>query len=188
MAMIKRTSDDREALRQLYRAHAGRVYAYAARRVGPHEAEDAVAETFLVAWRKMDLAQPEPIPWLLSVTRNVIRNQNRTEGRRKRLRLRAEEGARVALMERISDSPENDELMRAFRTLSPWLQEAFKLTLWDGLSTKEAAGVLGCRPGTLAVRMHRARQRLANEMRSKPSSFPAETGPTTQPQSWRADR
>ena len=40
-------------------------------------------------------------------------------------------------------------------------REALRLLAWDGLSTAEAAVVLGCTRATLAVRMHRARRRLA---------------------------
>jgi RNA polymerase sigma-70 factor (ECF subfamily) len=45
--------------------------------------------------------------------------------------------------------------------LSPRDREAVLLLGWDGLSNRQAAKVLGCSVATFAVRLHRARTRLA---------------------------
>lgn len=52
------------------------VLAYAMRR-SPNaaDAEDVVAETFIVAWRKIDSVPAEPVPWLYAVARRVLANQ-----------------------------------------------------------------------------------------------------------------
>jgi RNA polymerase sigma-70 factor (ECF subfamily) len=55
----------------LYETHAGAVLAYARRRCGTDEAEDVLAETFLIAWRRQDDVPPDALPWLYAVARNV---------------------------------------------------------------------------------------------------------------------
>src|SRR5438067_12722191 len=49
-------------LEALFDAHSGRVFAYAARRSSPQDADDVVGETFLVAWRRLDAFLPTPSP------------------------------------------------------------------------------------------------------------------------------
>jgi len=51
--------------------------------------------------------------------------------------------------------------LRALSALSPADREVLMLRAWDGLSTREAAEVLGCSTAALAIRLHRARRRLA---------------------------
>jgi len=48
------TSDDRLRFEALYALHQRTVWAYVRRRADPDAVEDAVAETFLVAWRRLD--------------------------------------------------------------------------------------------------------------------------------------
>lgn len=57
----------------LWTEHAPRVMAYALRHVGPDGAEDVVAETFLVAWRRLDRVPEDALPWLLVVARKPSR-------------------------------------------------------------------------------------------------------------------
>ena len=60
-----------------------RVLGYAIRRTSDRAAaEDAVSETFLVAWRRLDDVPAEALPWLLGVARKVLANQRRAAGRR----------------------------------------------------------------------------------------------------------
>ena len=57
---------------ELYEQFAGRVLAYARRHANRDDAEDVVAETFHVAWRRRDVVPDEPLPWLnLRVTIRV---------------------------------------------------------------------------------------------------------------------
>ena len=66
----------------MFDQHAGRVYAYAARRSTPDVANEVVSETFLIAWRKLDAVPADPLPWLLNVTRKVLANRRRSDQRR----------------------------------------------------------------------------------------------------------
>jgi DNA-directed RNA polymerase specialized sigma24 family protein len=54
-------------LSALFRQHAVDVRSYASRRVGPDDAQEIVAETFLVAWRRIDDVPDPALPWLYQV-------------------------------------------------------------------------------------------------------------------------
>jgi RNA polymerase sigma-70 factor, ECF subfamily len=59
------------------------VLVFAMRRAGREVAEDVVAETFAVAWRRRDCMPEEALPWLYAIAGNVVANQWRS-GRRRR--------------------------------------------------------------------------------------------------------
>jgi RNA polymerase sigma-70 factor (ECF subfamily) len=153
------TDGARERFARLYEEHGGRVLAYALRRAAPDVAADVVAETFLVAWRRLDDVPAEPLPWLLGVARRVLANRRRSEGRLERLHERA-------AGERPRDAPEPPDgaLAAALRRLPERDREALLLVAWDGLDGRAAARAAGCTPVAFAVRLHRARGRLRREL------------------------
>ncbi|QGH69414.1 RNA polymerase sigma factor [Pseudactinotalea sp. HY158] len=144
----------------------GRVLAYAIRHVGPDLAEEVVAETFLIAWRRLAVVPGEPLPWLLVVARNTIRSHRRSSYRRRALE------TELARLERSTASGvgvdvhvvERDVLLRGLAQLGPRQREALLLIAWDGLSYEQAAAVAGCSLGAFKVRVHRARDRLRREI------------------------
>jgi RNA polymerase sigma-70 factor (ECF subfamily) len=151
-----------------------RVYAYARRHCDATVAQDVVADTFLVAWRRWSDVPAEPLPWLLVVARNTMANQRRGVLRQFRLAgslARVEElagpasGADHTVVER-------DTLARGLAQLSDAEREALLLVAWDGLRNADAAAVAGCSPRAFEVRLSRARARLA---RAVAESTPAET-------------
>ncbi len=80
---------------RLYAEHGRAVLAYAVRRsIDAQDGADVVAETFLVAWRRLDDVPPGEAArlWLYGVARRVLANRQRSERRRERLaeRLRRE--------------------------------------------------------------------------------------------------
>lgn len=56
------------------------------------------------------------------------------------------------------------EINRAFARLSDGERETLRLIAWDGLSTEDAAKVVGITPGAFRVRLHRARQALEKHL------------------------
>ena len=58
-----------------------RVLAHAASVVGRQAGEDITSETFLVAWRRWTALPDPPLPWLLGIARNLIREFRRRSGR-----------------------------------------------------------------------------------------------------------
>lgn len=123
-----------------------------------------MAETFLVAWRRLDQVPEHALPWLLAVARRTLANNRRSSRRRERLteRLRVELG-------KVQVVPVEPRLLDALHTLSVDDREVLLLVAWDGLSTAEAADVLGCSATACRIRLHRARKRLAAALESGPA-------------------
>ncbi len=157
---------------RLYDAHYRDILAYALRRaVGPDRAADAVAETFLIAWRRLDEVPPdgEARLWLFGVARRVLANQRRGAQRRDALveRLAAEIATIQVTHPDAAEVPGSGSLTdvgRAFRTLSERDREVLTLVGWEGLGNQEVATVLGCTHTAARIRVHRARRRLANAL------------------------
>jgi RNA polymerase sigma-70 factor (ECF subfamily) len=149
-------------LARLYGAHGRDVLAYALRRARtPEDAADAVAETFLVAWRRLhDVPEePESCLWLYGVARRALANQRRGADRQDRLADRLRVEARVAL-ESASPEVQHDTVLTALATLSPDDRELLLLIGWEELTPAEAAQVLEISAVAARVRIHRARRRL----------------------------
>ena len=140
-----------------FRGYAGRVHAFALRRADPEAAQDITAETFLIAWRRRADMPPEPLPWLYGIARGVLANERRTRNRK--LSLAARIAAEPASTDATGDG--DHEVLQALASLRESDREALLLSAWEGLSTAQAAGLVGCSAATFAVRLHRARRRLA---------------------------
>lgn len=147
-------------LETAFESHRAAVLAYTRRRLEADLAEDAVGETFAIAWRRRDEIPSEPLLWLYSIARGVVANQRRSDRRRLRLtdRLAFERGP-------DGDDPsslvaDRLELARAFDALDEGDQEILMLVAWEGLAPKQGAAVLGCSAAAFRVRVHRARKRF----------------------------
>ena len=76
----------RDRFERCFDEHYLRIFAFAARRVsGRESAEDVVADTFAIAWRRRDRIPEEALPWLYAIAANVIANQYRSSHRRHNL-------------------------------------------------------------------------------------------------------
>ena len=144
---------------ELYEQFAGHVLAYARRHASRDDAEDVVAETFHVAWRRRDVVPEEPLPWLIGVAHNVLRSQWRAARRTtpadtlERLVDVAGDSVEVGMLRRR-------ELVELLATLPAQEREALLLVAWDDLTAEQAGLVLGCSAGAIRVRIHRARKRI----------------------------
>ncbi len=148
----------------IFRAHQRHVLAYAMRRTQTlADAEDVAAETFTIAWRKIDaVPTDEALPWLYAVARRVLANHRRGLGRRERLAalLRVEDVATPLRAGEDLDGP----AFAALATLSPADQELLRLVAWEELGNLQIAVVLGITPNAVAIRLYRARERFANAL------------------------
>jgi RNA polymerase sigma-70 factor (ECF subfamily) len=169
------SNDRAHEFEAIFGACYARVLGYALRRTDDRTAaEDAVSETFLVAWRRLDAVPPEPLPWLLGVARKVLANQRRAAGRRAPdgplvpLEAVADLDPRAAVADLVAD---RQAFATAFAALSAADRELLALVSWDGLSAQEAAAVLDCKPATFYLRLYRARRRLLKELESTGHSF-----------------
>jgi RNA polymerase sigma-70 factor, ECF subfamily len=154
-----RPPDDAE-LEALWHDWHRHVLAYALRRADRATAEDVVAETFAVAWRRLDDVPDPPLPWLLGVARRVLANLRRGERRRGALleRLRRERSTAQAA------PGEESEVLAALAALRERDREVLLLHAWEGLDHAGAGTVMGCSAETFAVQLHRARQRFARAL------------------------
>jgi len=145
----------------LYAREYAAVKAYAVRRVGPVAAEDVAAETFTIAWSQIDRLPSDPRPWLFGIARNVLRGQRRSGARQRKL------------AERLSREPPyvppaaaDREVLVALASLAESDREVVMLICWEGLSAAEAARAMGTTQVAARVRLHRARRRLRNRLRT----------------------
>jgi RNA polymerase sigma-70 factor (ECF subfamily) len=157
---------------RLFEEHYRAVRTYALRRVPTETAVDVVQETFLVAWRRADDVPVNALPWLLGVARHIILREWRASSRRDALHARiASEPAAADWTPAARDG--GAPLLASIERLPPNDREVLALVYWDGLTTAEAATVLGCSTSTLRVRLHRARKRLTRlvEVDETPARF-----------------
>jgi RNA polymerase sigma factor (sigma-70 family) len=143
----------------MYRKHEPKVLAYALRRAPAELAKDAVAETFLAAWRRFDQLSEDPLPWLIAAARKALANQRRSSSRQLRLAGRL---AELPLQRAgLADQLDHGAAVRAaLERLRPEDREVLRLIGWDGLTPSQAAASLGCSAATFRVRLHRARRRF----------------------------
>ena len=144
----------------LYRATYPRVLAYARTMASPDDADDAVAETFAIAWRRQrDIPRGAELGWLIGVTRRVLANSRRSRRRAGALHALLDLQPRVPGLD-PADHVADGELRAALMELSPLDREAVVLTAWFDLSSAEAARALGITPAAFRMRAARARRRL----------------------------
>ena len=148
---------------ELYREQGRAILEYALRRAtDPEDAADVVAETFLVAWRRLGEV---PIGdgarlWLYGVARLVLANSARAERRRTRLGQRLAEALRTELTAQPEPRGQAAEVLRAIGGLGEEDRELILLVSWEELGPGEAARVLGISSPAARSRLHRARCRL----------------------------
>ena len=157
--------------RKLYEEHYADIRSYCLRRLPADAAADAAAETFTIAWRKLEKvpAGPEARLWLYTVARNVVANQRRSHIQAHRLRSKVELNAEPAptgsSVESVVVRNSEDQAARdAIGRLKPRDQELVRLKLWEDLSHAEIGKVLGISAHAVDMRFQRAVQKLAKRL------------------------
>ena len=159
---------DRAAFGVLVDRHRGRAVTVARGMLGGREdADDVVQEAVLQAYLGLGrLREPAAFAaWLSGITANLAR-----------MRLRARRDASQALDAGGRVAPSSFEpalveeldalrkLRAALEPLPPRERDAVLMHYVDGLTAQEIAALLGERPGTVRVRLHRARERLRRRL------------------------
>lgn len=167
---------DPVAFEAFYRRNVVAVGRFLVRRVtDPNLVADLTAEVFHEVIRSAHTYRPgrgSELAWLYGIARNVLANDRRREA----LRRRAEQGAAglrplddddiARLEERIDAESAARGLHEALSLLPENERAVVELVAVDGLSLKDAAVVLGIRPGTARVRMYRARRAARDALAS----------------------
>lgn len=152
----------------LYRNNYRAIHAYCRRRTHPNRVEDAVAEVFSIAWRRIDEvpAGDSTRPWLFGVAYRVIANQLRSERRRavflRRLEQHPPESPDGPQLQVVKKA-EYELILRALHRLEPLEQELLRLSVWEELPQAAIATATGLTEGAVKQRLHRARKKLARE-------------------------
>jgi RNA polymerase sigma factor (sigma-70 family) len=167
----------RQRFEALFREHAAGIASYCrwqSRSAG--DADDAVAEVFLVAWRRLDeVPRGEGVrPWLYGTARKVLANQARSQARRSRLQERL--SAQPELTQR-DDDPVAGRVHEALAALDPRDREVLLLAEWEGLAPAEIAEVMRCPAVTVRGRLHRARRRFRDAFESEQAAGRARVSP-----------
>jgi len=137
---------------------------YLLRRTDAATADDVLSETLLVCWRRLDempAVAEQIIPWMIVVARNLLANSQRAERRRTRL-----VGKIIALDPPAAAMHDGtvDEVREALTRLRSADAELLRLWAWDGLESPQLATVLGISSNAAAIRLHRAKTRLKDEL------------------------
>lgn len=163
----QQVSERDSAFARVVATHRHALLRYGLRRLDDHsEAEDLVAETFVVAWRRFDELpnRDQELFWLYGIAGRVLANVLR--GRRRSMRLEtrlAFEREHERDTQRYSEEDIN-QLMEALSKLRPEERELLQLTYWERLSYREVGLVLGSSEKAAGIRISRARQRLREQL------------------------
>lgn len=177
-------SIDADRFRSLYDRHLRAVTVYCARRLDGARVQDAVAETFLVTWRRIDDVPDgdAALLWLYRVASRVVGHDRRGAGRRVRLTAR--------LVSRASSTPPTPEeaaidgddtrrVLEAAGRLRASDAEILGLHAWEQLDALQIASVLEITPNAVHQRLHRARQHRGMTIGRGWSAFDTDrTGPS----------
>jgi RNA polymerase sigma factor (sigma-70 family) len=162
---------DHAVFAELYGRYYRSVRNFCRRRVAGDLVDDAVAETFLTAWRRLDdiPAGAGALVWLYGVAYRVIGHQRRSVTRRRRLedRLRSvvRRAAAPAADEAVVDAVEHRLVVDAAARLGDTDVEVLRLMAWEQLSVADIAAVLEIDPNAAKQRLHRAKTNLGREYR-----------------------
>jgi RNA polymerase sigma-70 factor (ECF subfamily) len=161
---------DEGALRLLYERHAGWISSRLRRRcVDSEVVADALQDTFVAAWDAAGKfrAEGEVAAWLwgIAVHRLISRLRTRSaRGPRLGPALLPHDAVDESAEEQVLLAIEYSDVGSALARISPELQVVLQATVLDGLTTREAAQLLGIPQGTVKTRLARARTRLREEL------------------------
>jgi RNA polymerase sigma factor (sigma-70 family) len=155
--------DKESRFRALFNENYRQLARYARHRgLNSEEADDLIASTFEVVWRRFE-SVPDgngAVLWLYGIAFNQLRNLRRSNRRQTRLAARILPIASMPDAAEPSDIP-IEAIRAALRALSFDDREVILLVAGEGLSADEVGVVLGCGAATARSRLHRARKRLA---------------------------
>jgi RNA polymerase sigma-70 factor (ECF subfamily) len=153
-----------QRFRTLFEQSSRPLLSYALRRVRqPADASDVVAETFVVAWRRIDEVPSgdDARFWLFGVARRLLANQQRGELRRSNLAGRLSHLLHAhVVVDQTGPADTRQVVETAMSRLDPDDRELLRLASWEGLSAAEIAVAFSIPPATARTRLHRARGRF----------------------------
>jgi RNA polymerase sigma-70 factor, ECF subfamily len=172
----QRIGEFQDAVSQNMSLFYGRAYRYVR---DSHDAEDAVQDAFLSAYKHLDQfkATAKMTTWLTTIVTNSALTQLRRRPRNSHVSLNEQlhEEQGFSLLDTLADARPTPEdecasveshgfFMQFLSELSPSLQQAIRMRYLDGLSVSEASRILEVPVATMKARLWRARTQLKRMM------------------------
>jgi RNA polymerase sigma factor (sigma-70 family) len=163
-------SRDEAALRELFDRHAAWLTLRLQRRTSsPEFAAEALHDTFLAVWRNAGSFRGEGDvgAWLWGIAIRQLISRMRKQAAPTPVStevLSALSPTVRSAEEQLLVAVEHGSVGDALRTLSPELRQAIQVTVIDGLSTREAARLLGIPQGTVKSRVRLAKTQLRRQL------------------------
>lgn len=172
-ALARASAGDREAFDSFMERHAAPVLRFIRlHQPDLQQAEDALQETFVAAWRGSAgfRGDGSARPWLLSIARRAVLRQGRRRAGEPAESLELDGLAEEAGWGSDPDGPLRalelrDLVEQGFRVLSPEDREILLLRDVEGFSGEEAGELLGLSLPAVKSRLHRARLRFMTRIR-----------------------
>jgi len=153
---------------ELYQSYFTHVHAYCRRRTTLDRVDDAAAEAFLIAWRRIKEVPdgPDALPWLYRAAFGVVSNSWRSRSRQQKLQDKLQSAG-------VDYAPPPDdfvvrrqqamEILSALDQLNKSDQEVLRLVVWEDLTHQEVSLAMGITVEATRQRLSRAKKRLAKE-------------------------
>jgi RNA polymerase sigma-70 factor, ECF subfamily len=144
------------------------VRRYLARRTDPATADDVLADTLLVCWRRLEQVPAEnPLPWVYGVAKNCLANAERGDRRQHRV------AARLSVVDPPAETTPGPgetgsteaRVAEALAEMRPEDAELLRLWAWEQLGPGEIAETLQVTPNAVSIRLHRARGKFSEILR-----------------------
>jgi RNA polymerase sigma-70 factor (ECF subfamily) len=127
-------------------------------------AEDVVQEALLRAWKSLDALRDDDAakPWLLT----IVRRENARHFERRRLETVDIDNLTASQAALLAEAPDEQvgELREAIFGLDDDYREPLVLQVLMGYTTSEIGEVMGLKQGAVLTRLHRARQKLKDNV------------------------
>lgn len=157
-----------EGFGALYDAFLDRIYRFAYYRTGHQQlAEDITGEVFMKALRSISGYKPERASfttWLYAIARNAVidhsRTQRPTEGLESIVELAASDDPARTVHSRLQLA----QVMEQLKAYTPRQQDIVLMRLWDGMSHKEIAEVLGMSEASVKMQFSRTVKQLQHKL------------------------
>ena len=177
MGHLSRTADQEQTFKTLYRSIYPDLLRFVQRRADRDQAEDVVAEAFLVAWRRLDelpRAPEDARAWVFGIARNTLLNERRGRRRREALGVRLADPLATPTGDCDADLVASRiDLAKAWGALPAGHQEVLALAVFEHLQAPQAAAVLDISAVAFRLRLSRARR----ELRAHLDRLPQELDP-----------
>lgn len=166
--LILESLDDPRRFGEIFERHAEAVFRYLARRIGPDDASDLLADVFLAAFQARVRYAPVfsgALPWLYGIASNLLRKQFRRRSGELRMldRLVAQRDPDDhvdAIADLIDAQVQVRALVKLIGELPDGERDVLLLYAWEALTYEEVANALGIPAGTVRSRLNRTRRRL----------------------------